>query len=101
MATYTDDGPQYFKPAAEIDDQGSDLEENKKDAGNQFRRCVPAGTPCKIRAQRRRPAVQGVRPPNAHTSRQRKAHVGVSCDLLLFLSRRYCVITVLIRGIAP
>jgi len=44
MATYTGDGPQYFKPAAEIDDQGSDLEENKKDAGNQFRRCVPAGT---------------------------------------------------------
>jgi len=44
MATYTGDGSQYFKPAAEIDDQGSDLEENKKDAGNQFRRCVPAGT---------------------------------------------------------
>jgi len=85
MATYTDDGPQYFKPAAEIDDQGSDIEENKTNAGNQFRKCVPAGTPCKIRAQRRRPAVQGVRPPNAHTSRQRKAHVGVSCDLLLFL----------------
>jgi len=101
MATYTGDGPQYFKPAAEIDDQGSDLEENKKDAGIQFRRCVPAGTPCKIRVQRRRPAIQEVRPPNAHISRQRKAHVGVSCDLLLVLSRQYCVITVSTCGIAP
>jgi len=32
MATDTDDGPQYFKPTIEIDDQGSDLEENEKDA---------------------------------------------------------------------
>lgn len=43
MATYTGDGPQYFKPAAEIDDHGSDLEENKGDAGNAHKRCVPAG----------------------------------------------------------
>jgi len=101
MATYTDDGPQYFKPAAEIDDQGSDLEENKKDVGNQFIRCVPAGMPCMARIQRCREAVQKVRPPSAHISRQRKEHVGVSCDLLLLLSQRYCVIMVLIRGIDP
>ena len=48
----------------------------KKYAGNQFRRCIPAGTPCRDRVQIRRPAVQEVRPPSAHISRQRKAHVG-------------------------
>ena len=53
------------------------------------------------RVQRRREAVQEVRPPSAHFLRKRKAHVGVSCDLLLVLSRRYCVIMVLTRGIAP
>ena len=101
MATYTSDGPQYFKPAAEIDDQGSNIEGKKKDAGNQFIRCVPAGKTCKTRVQRRREAIQEVRLPSAHISRQRKAHVGVFCDLLLFLSQRYCVITVFIHGIAP
>ena len=48
----------------------------KKDAGNQFIRCVPAGTPCRDRVQVRRAAVQEVRPPSAHISRQRKAHMG-------------------------
>lgn len=66
METYTDDGPQYFKPAAEIDDQGSDLEENEKDAENQFIRCIPAGMPCMAHVQRRREVVQKVRPPSAH-----------------------------------
>ena len=98
MATYTGDGPQYFKPAAEIDQilkkrrrtqetssEGAYPQVHKarsasRDAGQPFRRCV-------------RPV---------HTFQgKRKAHVGVSCDLLLVLSRRYCVITVLTRGIAP
>ena len=73
----------------------------RKYAGYQFRRCVPAGTPCRDRVQSRRPAIQEVRPPCAHISRQRKAHVGVSCVLLLVSSRRYCVIMVSARGIVP
>jgi len=101
MATHSDDRSLYFLSAAEIDDQLSNIEEKKKDAGSQFIRCIPAGALCKICVQRRKPAVQEVRPPSALISRQRKAHVGVSCDLLLVSSRRYCVITVLTRGIAP
>ena len=85
----------------EVVDQLSNIEEKKKDAGNQFIGYVPAGTPCMARVQRRREAVQEVRPPSAHISRQRKAHVGVSYVLLLVLSRRYCVIMVLICGIDP
>jgi len=89
MATHSGDRSLYFLSAAEIDDQLSNIEEKKKDAGNQFIRCVPAGTPCMLRVQRRREAVQEVRPPIAHILRQRKAHGGVSCDLLLVSSRRY------------
>ena len=73
----------------------------KKYTGNQFRRCVRAGTPCRDRVQIRRPAVQEVRPPSAHISRQRKVHVGFSYVLLLVFSRRYCVIMVSARGIDP
>ena len=73
----------------------------KKYAGKQFRRCVPAGTPCRDRVQIRRSAVQEVRTPSAHISRQRKAHVGVSYVLLLVSSQRYCVIMVSARGIVP
>jgi len=49
MATHSDDRSLYFLSAAEIDDQLSNIEEKKKDAGSQFIRCVPAGTLCKIR----------------------------------------------------
>ena len=48
----------------------------KKYAGEQFRRCVPAGMPCRDRGQTRNSAVQEVRTPSALISRQRKAHVG-------------------------
>ena len=73
----------------------------KKYAGNQFRRCVPAGTPCRDRVQIRRPAVQKVRTPNAHISRQRNSHVGFSYVLPLVFSRRYWVTMVSARGIVP
>ena len=65
MATYTGDGPHL--PAAEIDDQGSDLEENKEDAGNAHKRCVPAGTPVvhKVRPYPQFPPVHGVRTPSS------------------------------------
>ena len=53
----------------------------KKDAGNRFRKCAPAGIPCRNRVQGRRPAVQGVRPPSAHISRQRKARGGFLCGI--------------------
>jgi hypothetical protein len=45
MATHSGDRPQYFKLAAEIDDQLSNMEENKGYAGTPYRKCVPASTP--------------------------------------------------------
>ena len=69
----------------------------KKYAGEQFRRCVPAGTPCKDRGQTHRSAVQEVRTPSALISRQRKAHMG----FLMYLADGICVIMVLARGIDP
>ena len=42
----------------------------KKYAGEQFRRCVPAGTPCRDHVQTRRLPIHEVRTPSAHTSRQ-------------------------------
>jgi len=54
METHSDDRSRYFLSAAEIDDQLSNIEEKKKDAGNQFRGCVTASTPCITRVQRRR-----------------------------------------------
>ena len=42
----------------------------KKYAGEQFRRCVPAGTLCRDRVQTRRLPIHEVRTPSAHTSRQ-------------------------------
>ena len=42
----------------------------KKYAGEQFKRCVPTGTPCRDRVQTRRLPIHEVRTPSAHTSRQ-------------------------------
>ena len=42
----------------------------KKYAGEQFRRCVPVGTPCRDRVQTRRLPIHEVRTPSAHTSRK-------------------------------
>ena len=89
------------KSAAEVDDQALSLLKIKKDAGNQFRRCVPAGTPCRIRVQRRRPAVQGVRPSSAHFSRQKKLTWGFLMFYSWYLADGICVITILARGIVP
>ena len=44
MATHSGDRPQYLKLAAEIDDQLSNMEENKGYAGTPYRKCVPAST---------------------------------------------------------
>ena len=41
----------------------------KKYAGEQFRRCVPAGTLCRDRVQTRRLPIHEVRTPSAHYSR--------------------------------
>ena len=48
----------------------------KKYAGEQSRRCEPAGTPCRDHVQTHSYPVQEVRTPSSLTSRQRKAHVG-------------------------
>ena len=58
MATHTGDRSQYVRSVAEIDDQLSNNEENKRFAGTPFKRCdpqtchregagIPAGIPCK------------------------------------------------------
>jgi len=44
MATHSGDRSQYFLSAAEIDDQLSNIEENRGDAGKPYRSCVPVGT---------------------------------------------------------
>ena len=76
MATHSGDRSQYFKSAAEIDDQLSNIEENKGYAGTPYRRCVHAGR-CYIKCVHTRSyPVQEVRTPSSLTSRQRKAHVG-------------------------
>ena len=94
MATYTDNGSHDSR-------NGSFIGDIEEDAGNHCSRCATADIPCRVRVQSRRSAFQKVRPPSAHILRKRKALVGVSCNPLLVLSRRYCVITVLTRGIAP
>ena len=43
MATHSGDRSQYFKSAAEIDDQLSNIEENKGYAGTPCIRCIHAG----------------------------------------------------------
>jgi len=43
MATHSGDRSQYFLSAAEIDDQLSNIEENKGYAGKPYIRCVHAG----------------------------------------------------------
>jgi len=43
MATHSGDRSQYFKSAAEIDDQLSNIEENKEYAGIPYRKCVHTG----------------------------------------------------------
>ena len=101
MATHSGDRSQYFKSAAEIDDQLSNIEENKGYAGTPYIRCVHAGQ-CYIKCVHTRSyPVQEVRTPSAHISRQRNSHVGFSYVLLLVFSRRYCVIMVSARGIDP
>jgi hypothetical protein len=76
MATHSGDRSQYFKSAAEIDDQLSNIEENKGYAGTPYIRCVHAGQ-CYIKCVHTRSyPVQEVRTPSAHISRQRNSHVG-------------------------
>ena len=43
MATHTGDRSQYFRSVAEIDDQLSNIEENKGYAGTPYKRCGHAG----------------------------------------------------------
>jgi len=101
MATHSGDRSQYFKSAAEIDDQLLNIEEDKGYVGTPYRRCVHAGR-CYIKCVHTRSyPVQEVRTPSSLTLRKRKAHVGFSYVLPLVFSRRYCVIMVLVCGIDP
>ena len=69
MATYSGDGSLYNRTVAEIDDQLSNIEENKRYAGTPYIRCVHAGQ-CYIKCVHTRSyPVHGVRTPSAHTSR--------------------------------
>ena len=43
MATHTGDRSQYFRSVAEIDDQLSNIEENKWYGGTPYKRCGHAG----------------------------------------------------------
>ena len=45
MATHTGDGSLYNRSVAKIDDQLSNIEENKGYAGTPYRKCVPESTP--------------------------------------------------------
>ena len=65
MATHSGDRSQYFLSAAEIDDQLSNIEENKGYAGTPYRNCVPAGTPYRKCVQTRSYPVQEVRTPSS------------------------------------
>ena len=101
MATHSGDRSQYFKSAAEIDDQLSNIEENKGYAGTPYIRCVHARQ-CYIKCVHTRSyPIQEVRTPSAHISRQRKAHVGFLMFYTWFFSRQFCVIMVSARGINP
>ena len=65
MATHSGDRSQYFLSAAEIDDQLSNIEENKGYAGTPYKRCVHAGR-CYIKCVHTRSyPVQKVRTPNS------------------------------------
>ena len=69
MATYSGDGSLYNRTVAEIDDQLSNIGENKRYAGTPYIRCVHAGQ-CYIKCVHTRSyPVHGVRTPSAHTSR--------------------------------
>jgi len=65
MATHSGDRSQYFKSAAEIDDQLSNIEENKGYAGTPYRKCVHAGTPHRKCVHTRSFPVQEVRTPRS------------------------------------
>ena len=74
MATHSGDRSQYFKSAAEIDDQLSNIEENKGYAGTPYIRCVHAGQ-CYIKCVHTRSyPVQEVRTP-VHTFQGKEIHM--------------------------
>ena len=96
MATYSGDGSLYNRTVAEIDDQLSNIGENKE---------VRRYTLHKVRT--RRPVLHKVRTypqethslgayPSAHIPRQLSAH---TWGFLMVFSQQYWVIMVLIRGI--
>ena len=119
MATHSGDRSQYFKSAAEIDDQLSNIEENKGYAGTPCIRCVHAGQ-CYIKCvhirsypvqevRTRRYTMQGPRPATlasrlggASTQcthfKAEKKHVGVSC---VVSSRWFSVSMVSAHRIVP
>ena len=96
MATHSGDRSQYFKSAVEIDDQLSNIEENKGYAGTPYIRCVHAGQ-CYIKCVHTRSyLVHGVRTPSAHIPRQLSAH---PWGFSVVFSQQYWVIMVLVHGI--
>ena len=105
MATYSGDGSLYNRTVAElvynrtvaeIDDQLSNIGENKRYAGTPYIKCVHAGQ-CYIKCVHTRSyPVHGVRTPSAHIPRQLSAH---PWGFSVVFSQQYWVIMVLVRGI--
>jgi len=65
MATHSGDRSQYFKSVAEIDDQLSNIEENKGYAGTPYIKCVHTGTPYRKCVHTHSYPIQEVRTPSS------------------------------------
>ena len=101
MATHSGGRSQYFKSAAGIDGQLSNIEENKGYVGTPCIRCVHAGQYYIKCVHTRSYPIQGVRTPSAHISRQRNSHMGFLMFYSWYLADGICVIMVSARGIDP
>lgn len=73
MATHIGDGSLYNRSVAEIDDQLSNIEENKEYAGTPYKRCGHAGMSYIKCVHTRGLPVHEVRTPSSLTSRQKSA----------------------------
>lgn len=73
MATYTGDESQYFRSVEEMDDQLSNIEENKEYTGTPYRRRLHAGMSYVKCVHTRRSPVHEVRTP-VHLLQGREKH---------------------------
>jgi len=70
MATHIGDRSQYNRSVAEIDDQLTNNEKNKRFAGTPLKRCGPAGMPFMKCGHTHRYTMQKVRTPSSRTFMQ-------------------------------